>query len=182
MTVWTWLEFLAWLRTLRDPGVFGPLLGLLLVGLIVPVLLFGIVTGGNHLDAPYEPTGIRTLFVCPSAAHHIDELVAAVQDWEQVENCPVPSVGLDMCEGAPVPLTMRVRGCTDVVSGTPGCSGEQWDNVSVNEGLIYLEHDAPPNVMRHVLGHSQGHGHATAASSWMARVPGDEPTGIRCGE
>ena len=186
MTVWTWLEFVAWLRTLRDPGVLGPLLGLFLVGLIVPVLLFGIVTGGNHLDASYEASGKELVSLCPGRHDRFDAYSSAAQDYLDDTDCTPPDIRVHHCQNAPLLNEFRIYlGTTFLVDDaqrSPGLSAEQWDNVGPE--YAHEAADAPANVENHILGHIMGLGrtrHATAASSWMARVPGDEPTGISCG-
>lgn len=151
--------------------------------------------GGDHRPASYVPTQVERLTVCPSARRHVESLESAADGWATHHpECPELAIAVGDCDGYPEAGEVQVRSCFDALDlgGVRGCPPEHWDVVVVDRstmaGVAYIAMDAPEGVHAHVYGHAlgvgvtteAGDGHATRATSIMAREPGTSWDSFGC--
>ncbi|MCA9572524.1 MAG: hypothetical protein KC656_32010 [Myxococcales bacterium] len=159
-------------------------------------VVYDVLTGGgDHRPATYVPTQVERLTVCPSARRHLASMERAADGWATHHpECPELAIGVGDCLGYPEAGEVQVRSCFDALDlgGVRGCPPEHWDVVVVDRstwsGAAYIAIDAPDDVHPHVYGHAlgvgvtteAGDGHATRATSIMAREPGSSWHGFGC--
>lgn len=155
--------------------------GAIIIGAGVGALLYALVMGDGHEPAPYEPSGVRVLSVCPSASWALEEVGEAAMWWADI-GYPLVSVRLDVCDGPPLDAELQLRADGDAVEGWEAyLRADQLDLVGVRggRGVAYLDrYNRRPCTIRHAVGHGLGVGHTTAASSVMHPVCGSTASGV----